>query len=144
MKIIPLNLREANEFVKKYHRHSKPAQGCKFCIGCEKDGKLVGVAIAGRPVARYLDDKKTIEITRVCTDGTKNASSFLYSRCKRISQLLGYEKIITYTLKKECGSSLKAIGAKVEVETYPHSWNCKSRKRKDYDIYTKPKLRWEL
>lgn len=71
----PLTIKEANEFVRQYHRHSSPTPGGKFAIGCVKGGLLVGVAIAGRPVARGLDDGMTLEITRVCTNGTKNATS---------------------------------------------------------------------
>ena len=37
--------------------------------------RLCGVAICGRPVARYLDDGLTLEILRCCTDGTYNACS---------------------------------------------------------------------
>ena len=61
-------------------RHNLPTVGGKFAVGAAVDGKLVGVAIAGRPVARRLDDGKTLEVLRVCTDGTPSANSFLYSR----------------------------------------------------------------
>jgi hypothetical protein len=47
------------------HRHNLPVTGRKFAIGCQVDEKLVGVAIAGRPVARRLDDGKTLEVLRV-------------------------------------------------------------------------------
>jgi len=144
LKAVPITLRQANEFVKKYHRHNKPVQGYKFCIGVEKDGKLVGVAIVGRPVARNLDDGKTAEITRVCTDGTKNANSFLYSRCKRICQLMGYERVITYTLQKESGSSLRAVGAVQEIEVRAATWDRPSRRRKEQKVYQEPKVRWRL
>ena len=83
MEAVPLHLREANEFVGQHHRHNRPTVGGKFAVGTALDGKLVGVAIAGRPVARRLDDGKTLEILRVATDGTPNACSFLYSRCAR-------------------------------------------------------------
>ena len=69
MEAVPLHLREANEFVARHHRHNLPAVGCKFAVGGSHNGKLVGVAIAGRPVCRRLDDGKTLEILRVCTDG---------------------------------------------------------------------------
>ena len=144
MKAVPLTLREANKFVAKYHRHNKPVQGYKFAIGAVKDGRLVGVAIVGRPVARLLDDGKTAEILRVCTDGTKNANSFLYARCKRICQLMGYERIITYTLESESGASLRAIGAKIDGKVKPSSWNRPNRKRKSQSVYAKPKIRWIL
>ena len=110
MEAVPLHLREANEFVAKFHRHNRPTVGGKFALGAAVDGKLVGVAIAGRPVARRLDDGKTLEVLRVCTDGTRNANSFLYGRVKRIGQLMGYKKIITYTLEEESGASLAGRG----------------------------------
>jgi hypothetical protein len=47
----------------------------KFAVGASVDGKLVGVAIAGRPVARRLDDGKTLEVLRVCTDGSSREAN---------------------------------------------------------------------
>lgn len=84
--------------------------GHKFSIGCMKDGRLVGVAIVGRPVSRYLDNGLTLEVNRLCTDGTKNACSFLYGAAWRAARALGYRKIITYILDTESGASLRAAG----------------------------------
>lgn len=104
----PITLAEANAFVIQHHRHHDAVVGHKFSIGAYKDGELVGVAIVGRPVSRYLDDGKTLEVTRLCTDGTRNACSFLYSACARIAKAFHYKKIITYILESENGASLKA------------------------------------
>ncbi|WP_321170225.1 XF1762 family protein [Eisenbergiella porci] len=110
-KIISITLREANAFIEKHHRHNGRVQGCKFCVAVADDLDAVhGVAIVGRPVARRLDDGKTAEVTRLCTDGIDNGCSFLYSRCARIAKLMGYQKIITYTLATENGASLRASG----------------------------------
>jgi hypothetical protein len=144
MKQTPLTLAEANDFVKKYHRHSIPTTGCRFAFGVIENEQLIGVAICGRPVARLLDDKKTLEILRVCTDGTRNANSFIYDKCRKIAGLIGYEKVITYTLQKESGASLKAIGATSVKASTPHGWDSKSRRRKEQKVYFEPKLRWEL
>lgn len=144
MEAIPLHLREANEFVAKYHRHNLPTVGGKFAVGASVDGKLVGVAIAGRPVARKLDDGTTLDILRVCTDGTPNANSFLYGRVKRIAQLFGYRKVITYTLEEESGASLKAVGAQVVGTVNPKEWSVPSRERKSQAVYGKSKSKWEL
>jgi hypothetical protein len=103
MEAVPLHLREANEFVAKYHWHNLPVTGCKFAIGCQVEGKLVGVAIAGRPVARRLDDGKGLEVLRVCSGGTPNANSFFYGRVKPLALLMGYEKVISSTLEEESG-----------------------------------------
>lgn len=69
---------------------------------------MVGVAVCGRPVSRYLDDGLTCEINRLCTDGTRNACSMLYGACCRVAKAMGYNRIITYTLQSENGASLKA------------------------------------
>ena len=102
--IIPISLREANRFIEKHHRHSGRAQGCKFCVALsDGQGVIHGVAVVGRPISRYLDDGRTAEVTRLCTDGTFNGCSFLYGCCARIAREMGFRKIITYTLAEEGG-----------------------------------------
>ena len=142
MEAVPIHLREANEYVAKYHRHSLPTVGGKFAVGAALDGKLVGVAIAGRPVARKLDNGKTLEVLRVCTNGTRNAC--MYGRVKRIAHLMGYEKVITYTLEEESGASLRAVGAKVVGTLTPKEWSVPSRPRANQEVYGKAKVKWEL
>src|SRR5947209_13124367 len=122
MEAVPLHIRQANDFVRTHHRHSLPVTGCKFALGAAVDGKLLGVAIAGRPVARRLDDGQPLEVLRVATDGTANACSFLYSRCARIARLMGYSRVITYTLESEGGASLRAVGAKPTGPLHSHDW----------------------
>ena len=114
MKLIlrPVSLADANAFVSLHHRHHKPVRGHKFSLGCIVNGQLVGVAIVGRPVSRYLDDGLTLEVNRLCTDGTKNACSFLYAAAWRAARAMGYRKIITYILNTESGVSLRAAGWK--------------------------------
>ena len=114
LKVVPVHLRKANEFVRAHHRHSRPVAGYKFAIGVMRGEQLVGVAIAGRPVACYLDDGQALEITRVCTDGTRNASSMLYGAMRRAARAMGYEPIITYTLPEEGGASLRAAGFRLD------------------------------
>ena len=109
MKCIPISMAEANDFIIKLHRHSKKVRGCKFCLGAMKDNKLVGVLVLGRPVARKLDNRYTAEVLRTCSDGTKNVNSFLYAKAWNIWQQMGGNKIITYTLEKESGISLKGL-----------------------------------
>ena len=110
LSLIPVSLKEANAFVNTYHRHHQPVTGHKFSIGCEQNGQLVGVVIAGRPVSRYLDDGLTLEVTRLCTTGERNACSMLYAAAARAAKAMGYRKIITYTLETEDGSSARAAG----------------------------------
>lgn len=114
LRIVPITLEAANDFVRNLHRHSRPTVGHKFSVGVEFDGKLVGVAICGRPVARELDDGRALEITRVCTDGTPNACSKLYAACRKAGRALGHDPILTYTLPEEGGASLRAAGFTLE------------------------------
>ena len=95
LKLIPVPLAQANSFVAEHHRHHKPVRGHKFSLGCMRNGFLVGVAIVGRPVSRYLDNGKTLEVNRLCSTGEKNVCSFLYGAAARAAKALGYEKIIT-------------------------------------------------
>lgn len=125
----PLELKQANEFVDKLHRHHNSVYRDKFRVGAIKDGKLVGVAQVGRPVSRMLDDGKTVEVVRLCTDGTKDVCSFLYSKVARISKELGYSRIITYILENESGASLKACGWHLDGTTSGGAWDRPSRPR---------------
>lgn len=112
--IIPVTLETANDFVRRLHRHSRPVVGAKFAMGCAKDGVVVGVAICGRPVAPALDNGIAAEITRVCTDGTRNASSKLYARARKALRLIGHEPVYTYSLPEEGGASLRAAGFRLD------------------------------
>ena len=94
LEICPISLKEANAFVEQHHRHHKPVTGHKFSIGCTDGEKIVGVAIVGRPVSRYLDDSWTLEVNRLCTDGTRNACSMLYAAAWRAARAMGYHKLV--------------------------------------------------
>ena len=131
LKIVPITLAEANAFVKQYHRHHKPVVGAKFSIGCADGDDIVGVAIVGRPVARGLDNGWTAEVTRLCTNGTKNACSKLYAAAWRVCRAMGYEKLVTYILGSEKGTSLVAAGWKCVAKTQGGSWSSKDRPRVD-------------
>ena len=99
-------LREASAYVEELHRHHGKVVGHKWSLAAYKDGRLCGVAIVGRPTGRYLDNGSTLEVTRLCTDGTRNACSALYAACARRAKREGYAKIITFILQSEPGTSL--------------------------------------
>jgi hypothetical protein len=141
--IVPLPLAEANAFVEQHHRHHGRVVGHKFSLGVsDATNEIRGVAIVSRPVSRRLDDGLTLEITRVATDGCKDACSALYGACRRSAFALGYKKLVTYTLASEGGQSLRAAGYRVVAETPGRSWSCPSRPRVDKHPLQK-KLRWE-
>jgi hypothetical protein len=143
--VTPINFAEANAFVSIFHRHHKPMPGCKFSVAVsDEDGKVRGVAMVGRPVARYSDNGYTLEVNRVCTDGARNACSMLYGAAWRAAKALGYRRLITYTLPIEGGSSLRAAGWKLLGERGGGNWNVPSRPRIDTaEILQGQKLLWE-
>lgn len=112
MEIVPITLRQASAFVAAHHRHNKPPRGWKFGVGLRVGEELVGVATAGRPVARHFDDGATLEVNRTCTNGAKNANSMLYGAVWRAARAMGYRRCITYTQADEPGTSLRAAGWK--------------------------------
>ncbi len=142
LQLAPVTLRAARAFVADHHRHHRPPQGGLFAVGAESEGELVGVAIIGRPVSRHLDDGWTAEVTRLCTDGTRNACSLLYGAAWRAARALGYRRLLTYTLAKEGGASLRAAGWRVVGQTKAEGWSRRERPRID-DHPTQGKLRWE-
>ena len=113
LRVEPISLRAANAYVTEHHRHHRATRGHKFSVSVvDEAGVLRGVRIAGRPVSRHLDARGYLEITRVCTDGTRNACSMIYGALRRAGVALGYpaDQIITYTLASEEGGSLRAAG----------------------------------
>ncbi len=143
LRILPIHLKAAQAYVKQYHRHNIPPVGGKFAVSVWNDSVLCGVAICGRPVSRRLDNGLTLEIYRCCTDGTRNACSKLYGTCKRIAYEMGYEKVITYTLKSEIGTSLKASGFVSEGECGGTEWTGE-RQRGYYISPPENKIRWSI
>jgi len=142
MTIIPMPLDEANAFVREHHRHHQPVPGAKFCIGVASGDVVVGVAIVGRPNARMSNDGWTLEVNRVCTDGTRNACSMLYQAAWRAAKAMGYRKLITYTLPEEGGASLRGAGWVCIGERGGGSWSRRNRPRVDKAPLQR-KLLWE-
>ena len=145
LEIVPSSFKEAKAFVAENHRHHKPPAGMKFCLAAKDGDRLVGVAIASRPVARMLDDGLTIEVTRTCTDGTPNANSLLYGAVWRAAKALGYRKALTYTQEGESGASLRAAGWIKAAELSPRKgWDTPSRARTGNGNDNVARIRWEI
>lgn len=119
--LVPLTLAQARRYVAAHHRHNEPPVGHRFSIGLSRDGNLVGVVIAGHPVARRLDDGVTLELLRLTTEGDRNACSRLYSAACRAAFAMGYQRVVTYTLTEESGSSLRAAGFSPDGLTDAHA-----------------------
>lgn len=131
LQLQPVTYREACEFIARHHRHHQPPQGYKFAIAVNDGTGVVGVITVGRPVSRHLDDTWTAEVTRCCTDGTKNAASMLYGAAWRAAKAMGYKRLVTYTLQSEPGTSLTAAGWKNIGVAGGGTWNRADRPRVD-------------
>lgn len=143
LSLVPISIGDAKEFVRQHHRHHRPPQGGLFAVACAMGGVVVGVAIIGRPVARLNQDGFTAEVTRLATDGTRNACSMLYGAAWRAARALGYRRIGTYILAEESGASLRAAGWRIVAEVKGRSWDCPSRPRVDRHPQQN-KIRWEM
>ena len=139
---IPLTLAEANALIARLHRHHKPVVGHRFTIGAEHNGEVVGAAVVGRPVARKTDQYRVAEVTRLVTDGSKNACSLLYGAAARAAEAMGYDRIQTFILEDEPGTSLKAAGWTFDGWTGGGDWNCPSRGGRRTDQPMVRKQRW--
>lgn len=143
LQLIPITISDASAFVKQFHRHHIPPVGGLFAVACGNNDIVCGVAIVGRPVARGLQDGWTAEVTRLATDGTRNACSILYAAAWRACRALGYRRLVTYILDTEPGTSLKAAGWREVGKVTGRSWSCPSRPRVDKHP-TQGKLRFEV
>lgn len=140
VEVRPIPLKEANIYVERYHRHHDKVVGHKWSLAAYKDGRLCGVAIVGRPTGRRLDDGKTLEVTRLCTNGTKNACSFLYAAAAQKAKREGYAKIITFILQSEPGTSLRAAGWTMEAaKAGKPKWNTQRYNERPVQLTLFPK-----
>ena len=145
LRIVPIELRDAREFVAAHHRHHEPPVGHKFSIGVAAGDVLVGVAIVGRPVSRVIQAQgATLEVIRTATDGTRNANSMLYGACRRATFAMGYDRLITYTQDGESGASLRAAGFRVlAARPARPGWSTPSRPRENRADHVARTL-WEV
>lgn len=124
LRVAPIELAEANAFVVKHHRHHGYRDFHRFSLGVWQGDRLVGVAIVGRPKARLAGHPlEVLEVTKLCTDGTRNACSILYAAAARVGREMGYRRIQTYILDSEPGTSLRAAGWVCEGVAGGGAWN---------------------
>lgn len=114
-------------------------------MNIEEFGKLNLTRLDGKISAdkrltwESIDNGETLEICRVCTDGTYNTCSMLYGACVRVGRAMGYKRIITYTLESEHGSSVKAANFKYDGIAGGIVW---SGKRRNDALPAEMKKRW--
>lgn len=150
----PLTLDQARRFIDVHHRHNKAPQGHRFSIGLllpdefelYGDDQLVGVVVVGRPVARKYEQYAIAEVTRLCVlpCAPKGSCSQLYRAAWRAWDAMGGQRIITYTLQSESGSSLRGAGWIREKElpgNVGKGWNTRDG-RDVQDVVKQPKILW--
>lgn len=144
--VVPLELAEANAAIAAWHRHHAPVVGHRFSLGCVDDaGTLHGVCVVGRPVARMAGDPRdVVEVTRLATDGTRNACSILYAAAARAARAMGYKRIQTYTLPEEGGASLRAAAWQNEGPAGGGQWKHTDGRPRRTDQPTSIKTRWAV
>lgn len=144
MRVRPISLNAANKWMADVHRvHKRPCAGWLFGVAIlADDGAVIGVAMAGRPKARHLQDGTTVEITRVAAlPGHPNACSFAYGALRRAAAALGYRRVYTYTLATEPGISPRAAGFVYDGLTTGGEWSSPARPRSAAEN-SEPKHRW--
>lgn len=118
MSVVPITLAESKLYVHLHHGHNDPQQGHMWSLAAVAEGRIVGVAVIGRPTAPVLqnEDPWALEVVRCCVErdgsekGYRNACSFLYGASWRSIKARGYLRGVTYTQDGEHGTSLQAAG----------------------------------
>lgn len=144
--LVPISEKTLKDCVTRWHRHNGTTfVGTMLRVGAaDENGELVAVGCAGRPVARHFDDGQTLEVWRVASNGTKNATSMLYGALARAAFALGYWRIITYTQADESGSSLKAANWKIVAQRKARrGWSTPARPRDDARYMVSERTLWE-
>lgn len=144
VEIVPVTWKQAQRFIREWHRHLPKLVGCRFAAALAENGDVVAVATAGT-AARVWNKERKIGITRVAVrpgvDVEINACSRLYGRLCRAAQALGYREAWTYTLPEEPGISLKAANFEDMGLTDGGEWDRPSRAR-SRAVRSEPKRRW--
>lgn len=104
---------------------------------------MCGAAIVGRPTGRRNPQYEWAEVTRLVTDGTKNACTKLYSACARTAKEMGFERIQTFILESETGFTLKLAGWEFDQWSEGGDWNQPSRGGRRTDQPQERKQRWK-
>lgn len=146
LRIQPIALKHAMTWVHEHHRHEltgkqRPVVGGGWAHSVvDEEGVIHGCAIVGRPVARYLDDGLTAEVTRLATDGHHNAASMLYGASRATAKAMGYKHLVTYILASEPGTSLRAAGWVKDTTVQGRQWDRPKRSREH--VLVEDRVRW--
>lgn len=140
----PISIRADKAFVREHHRHNKALTGAKLAIALELDGRVIGVGLLGNPKARKLaEDRFCAEAVRVCVlpGAPKGACSKIVARLKRLWQLQGGIRFVTYNRADESGASMRGAAMMPIAAVKGRQWSTRSRPRSANEVIDK--VRWE-
>jgi hypothetical protein len=139
----PLSIVSAKAWCSRWHSHLPPPLGGLFALAVSTGGRVVCVAVVSRPVARMLDNRRTVEVTRLASDGsTRGAASFALRAAAREAVARGYARVVSYTILGEAGACYRAARWRTTHITQPGQWSRGSRPRADA-AQPGRKVRWE-
>ena len=138
----PWTVKKATPWVAGVHRHLPKIQGGLWAVRAERDGVVVGCAVVGH-AARMYAARDILCVLRVAVlDGQPNVCSMLYGAVSRAAKGMGAAGLVTYTLDREPGTSLRAAGWILDPEKVRgRSWTTPSRLRRP-PVEGGDKLRW--
>ena len=88
MEIVPLSLKEAEEFLKNHERHYKAPVEAICAIGVKDETGLHGAAVLGR------HENGDAELAHIYVDGVSQGYSLLYGACWRALKAMGYKRTV--------------------------------------------------
>lgn len=141
----PCGIAEARRWVQAHHSHHHAPRSGLLAVAVHRGEDRVCVGVAGRPVARLLDDGTTAEVTRVASvggDAARHAASMALGALVRALTALGYRRVVSYTILGESGTSYRAAGWWPVALTRGGEWAREDRPR-DGAAQPGRKVRWE-
>ncbi len=121
---------DANAVIARWHSHHRPVKGHRFAIGAYCEGEVVGTVIVGNPKARLLNDGVTFEVTRLCTNGHKNAASRLLGAAWRAARAMGVTRMVSYLRADDTGVCYRAAGWTQRAAVPGRQWDAHSDRRR--------------
>jgi hypothetical protein len=147
LRVRPVAFAAARAFVGQYHAHCRPPVTWRYGYAALNGTTLLGVVMAGNPVARAFMGRGIVEVNRLCIRRDLpralawNCASLLYGTAAREAERRGFRRIITYSRADESGVSLVAAGWEREAVVRGRGWHSASRVRSNTNAYI-DKVRW--
>jgi len=108
IRVLPWSVKKALPFVADVHRHLPRCQGARWALRLERAEEVVGCALVGEAARVW---PAVLAVKRVAViEGVPNGCSMLLGACSRAAKAMGAEDLVTYTLEREPGTSLRAAG----------------------------------